>query len=154
MSSARESGLWDWLKGATPDLRRTLHMCRVENSTMRGMPDVEGHLIGYGQFWIELKSAARPAGAGTPVRFHVRDREAQVAWLSKRWWVGGSAWLLLQVGTGAGRRLYLVAGKHAGEVYSGADEGRLRELDELQEPKPRPSDVVRRAARDPRRGIN
>ena len=144
---ARETGLWNWLRGASRDMRETLHMDRVENMTMKGMPDVEGHLVGQRQFWMELKSSERPARSNTPIRFKVRDREAQVVWLEKRRAVGGLAWLLLQVGSGAQRRLYLVPGEHATEVYSGVNERRLKELDKLLQLKPRPSDIVRRASR-------
>ena len=66
---ARETGLWNWLKRASRDLREVLHMDRVENMTMKGMPDVEGHLQGYSQFWIELKSSERPAKSGTSSGF-------------------------------------------------------------------------------------
>lgn len=145
---ARETALWTWLKKAKPHFRYDLHMNRVENSTMKGMPDVEGHLIGqgFGQFWIELKSSARPARPATPVRFKVRDREAQVEWLRRRRMVGGKAWLLLQVGSGGARKHYLVPGEDAGEVYEGATEQRLQELSRLREGKHTPHDVVRRAA--------
>ena len=124
-------------------------MDRVENSTMKGMPDVEGHHRGRQQFWIELKSSERPVRSNTPVRFKVRDREAQVEWLTRRCSVGGLAWLLLQVGSGAQRRIYLIAGTHAPEVYNGVPERRLQELDDLDQLKPKPVDVIRRASRAP-----
>lgn len=116
---------------------------------MKGMPDVEGHLAGRGQFWIELKSSERPALSTTPIRFKVKDREHQVEWLRRRRLVDGKAWLLLQVGSGGKRSLYLVPGEHAAEVYKGVDEQRLRELTKLPEDRQSPSDVVRRAARGP-----
>lgn len=144
---ARESGLWNWLKKARVAMAEDLHMNRVENSTMSGMPDVEGYLRGDGQFWIELKSAARPARASTPVRFKVRG--GQVEWLPRRWALGASAWLLLQVGEGASRSLYLVPGSHAGAVQGGLPEDRLRALDVLTEngvTRPKPETVVALAA--------
>ncbi len=144
---ARETGLWTWLSKARHELREALHMERVENSVMRGTPDVEGCLQGYGQFWMELKSSERPARRSTPVRFKVRDREAQVAWLERRCAAGGAAWLLLQVGSGAAqRRIYLVPGYDAVKVYEGVNELRLQELDMLKEARPKPIDVVRMAA--------
>ncbi len=114
---------------------------------MRGMPDVEGYLLGHGQFWIELKSTERPVRIETPVRFAVQDREAQVAWLTRRCGVGGRAWLLLQVGSGGQRALYLVSGEHAAEVYAGVNETRLQELSEFPDTRPSPLDVVHMAAK-------
>ncbi len=114
---------------------------------MLGMPDVEGCLRGSGQFWLELKTADRPVRGDTLVRFKTRDREAQVAWLRRRWEMGGNSWLLLQVGSGmSGRRLYLIPGLCAAQVYEGLAEGRLRELSTLSETSPTPLDVVKRAA--------
>lgn len=117
-------------------------MHRVENATMSGMPDVEGHLLGGSQFWIELKSSPRPARETTPVRFKVRGREAQVHWLRRRSAVGGRAWLLLQVGEASGRSIYLVPGTHAREVYDGVPERRLRELSVLDGDRPSQRAVV------------
>ena len=74
---SRESSLWTWLSGARKRLKSQLHMDRVENSVMKGMPDVEGHLLDAGQFWMELKASERPVSPETPVRFKVRNREAQ-----------------------------------------------------------------------------
>ncbi|RUQ67313.1 hypothetical protein ELZ19_06975 [Brucella abortus] len=143
---ARETSLWTWLSRASKVLRDALHMHRVENLVMKGMPDVEGFLLDAGQFWLELKSSERPARSETPVRFKVRGREAQARWLNRRWNMGGAAWLLLQVGSGPERRVYLVPGCHAQEVYVGVNEERLAELDVLREPRVRPETVVRRAA--------
>lgn len=88
------------------------------------MPDVEGTLTHH-QFFIELKSTARPARPTTKVRFAVRDREAQIDWLTKRWALAGNAWLLLQVGSGHQAKRYLVPGKHAQKVYDGVTEDHL-----------------------------
>ena len=117
-------------------------MNRVENLTMKGMPDVEGFLKENTQFWIELKSSERPARPTTPIRFKVRDREAQIEWLTKRWNLGGNAWLCLQVGSGADRRIYVIAGAHAAEVYSGVVETRLKKLDQLHQLKPKPAEII------------
>lgn len=117
-------------------------MNRVENLTMKGMPDVEGFLKENTQFWIELKSSERPARPTTPIRFKVRDREAQIEWLTKRWNLGGNAWLCLQVGSGADRRIYVIAGVHAAEVYSGVIETRLKKLDQLRQLKPKPAEII------------
>lgn len=139
----RESGLWSWLKKARVHYKDDLHMNRVENSVMRGTPDVEGHLAPYRQFWIELKSAARPANAETPIRFKVKDREAQVEWLVRRRKVGGLSWLLLQVGSAGTRRLYLISGEHAAAVYDGLMEAELDDLSVLYAAKTTtPAEVV------------
>lgn len=144
---ARESSLWVWLSKARKIFTSEyLHLNRVENSVMAGMPDVEGCLMPGKQFWIELKSSLRPARKETPVRFKVRDREAQVEWLTRRRCMGGRAWLLLQVGEAHKRRLYLVPGEHAAEVYAGLPEYKLQELDVLQEERPTPETVIRVAA--------
>jgi hypothetical protein len=150
MSSTRESGLWRWLKDAKQELRDELHMQRVENSIGGGTPDVEGHLFAFGQFWIELKSAARPK-SDLPIRFKVRD--AQVEWMRRRAKSGfHRAWLLLQVGSGKSARRYLVPGRHAGSVRDGVTEAWLQEkCSLLQWSGPGPhsaADVVRAAARE------
>lgn len=145
----RETSLWNWLKRVSkdPDFGIAhLHMGRVENSVARGMPDVEGFLHGGNQFWIELKSATRPKHPQTPVRFAVRDREAQVEWLKKRCRLGGRAWLLLQVGSGPERRLYLVNGMLAKKVYAGVTESRLRSMSVLVDDRPSPGYVISAAA--------
>lgn len=121
----KESSLWRWLSTARRDYRERLHMCRVENSTMRGMPDVEGHLLGQGQFWMELKSAPHTT-RGSP-RFPTRHEQAE--WMYKRWRSGGAAFMLCQVGSGHGKRLYLIPGIYAREMHEEQpDERRLLEL--------------------------
>lgn len=146
-SSTREAGLWRWLKGARKVLRDDLHMQRVENSVGSGAPDVEGKLRGAGQFWIELKSTARPKRDG-PVRFRVRD--SQVEWMRRRAAAGGRTWLLLQVGSGRSAERYLVPGEHAKMVQNGATETTLMQVCEMRQytgfSSRSPEDVVRRAA--------
>ncbi len=146
VSSTKEASLWRWLKGAGRELRGDLHMQRVENSVGSGAPDVEGKLRQGEQFWIELKSAARPKKNG-PVRFKVRD--SQVEWMRRRVAVGGSAWLLLQVGSGRAAERYLVPGKYAKTVQDGATETTLTQMCEMRQDRSNsndPADVVRRAA--------
>lgn len=122
---ARESSLWIWLKSARLKYRGTLHMNRVENSVSAGMPDVEGQLKDHAQFWIELKSAPRPKGDG-PVAVKIRD--AQVEWLRRRDKAGGNAWLLIQVGSAAKAKRYLVLGMHAARIQAGVTEAELADL--------------------------
>ncbi len=126
MSGTRESGLWRWLAKARPVLRDDLHMTRVENSVASGTPDVEGQWAQFGQFWIELKSEARPARDSSKVPFRVRD--GQVEWLRRRCAAGGQAWLMLQVGSGRSAGRYLVWGALAHQVRAGVTEDWLRAL--------------------------
>jgi len=123
---SKESSLWKWLKKSKQQFAGDLDIHRVENYVSQGMPDVEGYLRHYGQFWCELKSAPQPARTTTPVRFKVR--EAQVLWLTRRWLLGGNAWMLLQVGSGHKRCLYLVPGRYSREVCDGLTEDELFDL--------------------------
>ncbi len=141
---ARESGLWTWLKKARLRLAEALHMNRIENSTMSGMPDVEGHLTDAGQFWIELKSKERPARPSTAIDFVVR--EGQVEFLTKRWRIGGAAWLLVQVGSGAEACRYLVRGDLSRTVQGRVTETWLRENATLFGTKVAPEHFIRRAS--------
>lgn len=124
-----ESGLWGWIyRGIRFPFAKIGHVHRHENSASSGTPDVEGFLNspGLGQFWIELKSTARPAKAETLVRFKFRPK--QVPWLTRRWRLGGVCYLLCQVGTGATAMRYLIEGRHAGDVERGLPESELLRL--------------------------
>ncbi len=147
VSSTREAGLWRWLKEARKELRESLHLQRIENAVGSGAPDVEGQLLHRGQFWIELKSAARPKKGG-PVRFKVRD--SQVEWMRRRCLIGGRAWLLLQVGSGRAAARYLVPGKYAKKVQEGWTEVTLMQVCVLRQDDVQhdygPADIIRRAA--------
>lgn len=140
---ARETGLWKWLKKAIVVAKTNLDMNRIENSVMSGMPDVEGHYKNTGQFWLELKMAKRPARATTKVRPKVR--EGQVEWLTKRWHLGGNAWILLQVGSGSEKKLYMIPGKYSRAVEQGQIESWFRQHDVLRSAKPTPLEVVLKA---------
>lgn len=136
----RESSLWSWLKKARVTLGpNALHMERIENSIGAGTPDVEGYvsfpetfvltatiqLPNEGQFWLELKSEERPARTTTPIRFKLRDREKQIEWMKHRWWIGGNAFWLLQVGSGSERMLYLAPGSSGKKLKQGLTESEL-----------------------------
>lgn len=138
----RESSLWNWLKKGAKLLRDELHICRVENSTMKGMPDVEGKYKHGEQFWTELKSAERPARSTTPIRFKVREREAQIEWLTKRYELGGHTYLLLQVGSGPERAIYLISGRFSAAVYRGLTEDHLQDLS-CCNPKEKAQDIIK-----------
>lgn len=139
---SRENQLWAWLKKARLELPDDLDLNRVENGVMKGMPDVEGHLRGQGQFWLELKSAERPARTSTPVRF--KFQPGQPEWLVRRWALGGRAFVLCQVGSGGDRRLYLIRGHFAFEAATGLTEQQLAQTGPVLAPRVKPEEVVRR----------
>lgn len=136
---ALESSLWNWLSKARVAFQDDLHMERVENLIAAGTPDVEGYvrfpgrdvvpgdrpLPMRGAFQIELKSSARPVRPATPVRFKLRDREKQIAFMRRRWTIGGNAFFLLQVGEGAERSLYLAPGDLGAVLQGGIIEAAL-----------------------------
>lgn len=122
---ARESSLWKWLSNARLALPDTLQIERVENSIGAGFPDVDGFLAPAGAFQLELKSTERPARPTTPIRFALRNREKQIAYMRKRWELGGNAFFLLQVGSGADRIVYLAPGDIGAELQRGILEAAL-----------------------------
>ena len=141
-----ESGLWGWIyRGIRFALAKTGHVHRHENSASSGTPDVEGFISepGLGQFWIELKSSARPARDDTLVRFKFRPK--QVPWLTRRWRLGGNCFLLCQVGSGASARRYLIEGHHSRAVELGLPESMLLELSVI-DPTSNAVTIMRRAA--------
>jgi len=122
----REASLWRWLRGA----RRLGHWVeRVENMLAKSMPDVEAS-TGMGGFWVELKTAARPAKEITPV--NVTFQKGQAKWLRRRWYVDRCAWLLIQVGPAR----YMIPGRQAVTIERG-----VTEL-ELESHAVAPSDVA------------
>lgn len=130
-----ESNLWRWLSAARNELAPGLHMERVENLVGAGTPDVEGFLYCRNtllvtspvraQFWLELKSKERPARSSTPIRFPLEKRAAQIEFMRRRWELGGNAFWLLQIGSGAERRLYLAAGDLGERLKQGMSESEI-----------------------------
>ena len=108
----RETALWRWLRGAR---QLGYWVERVENMLAKSMPDVEAS-TGMGGFWVELKTAARPAKEATPVS--VAFQKGQAKWLRRRWYVDRCAWLLLQVGTAR----YMIPGSEAVVIEKGVTE--------------------------------
>lgn len=144
---ARENQLWAWLAKARLHFKMKLHMHRIENPVSPGMPDVEGHLCGVGQFWIELKSAARPTRKKTAIRFKMRPK--QIEWARRRWAIGGACYWLLQVGDGGNRCVYMLQGSYGGALAAGMTEDAIRAKDVLCyyfEPKVTPEVVITAAA--------
>lgn len=123
MAKTAEANLWAAMRMALKVFRANLHYTRIENSVSDGFPDVEMQLLVDSASYhatIELKTAHRPIHPDTPVA--VKIRPGQIPWLRKRWNVGGSAWLLLQVGSGRELARYLIPGNLAGEVSEGRTE--------------------------------
>lgn len=106
---ARESSTWKWLSGARRELGDVLHITRQENLVAFGGPDVEGCNAGI-QFWLELKVAPRPAKPSTLLTYGSALKDNQVEWAEARWAAGGNVGVLIQVGEGSERRVYLIPG--------------------------------------------
>lgn len=103
-----ESRLWAWMTSARMIIRESLHMCRLENSAVKGTPDVEGCLCG-NQFWIELKTEPRRSYKDTKIKPKFQD--GQIPWFKRRIKAGGRRlYVLLQVGSGNAARRYLIPG--------------------------------------------
>lgn len=85
---------------------------RVENVLSAGTPDVW-----YTHGAIEMKYlAAWPVRPSTPVRIDTLiDRPEQVAWLTRRWYAGGPAWIMLR----AVNQYLLFAGPHSRWLRAG-----------------------------------
>lgn len=157
---ALESALWQFLSKARVEIGNELHITRIENLCGDGTPDVEyylgdGHARFYhhgtpisGQAWLELKSCERPARPATPIRFKLKDREAQIEWMRRRWCTGGNAYWLCQVGSGPDRILYMLRGDHGAKLKVGIIEAELAVLACTQGAvfmKPRACEVITRA---------
>jgi len=107
---AGESTFWQWLSGARKHFRESLHINRIENIAMAGMPDVEGQLDKE-QFWAELKSTRRPARPETPIRFDMKKREKQIEFMRRRYSMGSNCfWLLRVTGGTIGTMVYMLPG--------------------------------------------
>lgn len=118
-----EARLWSWLSGnARKHYKHHLHMNRIENAIMAGMPDVEGCLAGT-QFWMELKCTARPTNPTTHIK--CRFQPQQIPWLHARTKAQGLAFVLLQVGSAHDAARYLLPAKNAGVLVHGLREDDL-----------------------------
>lgn len=149
VDKTREKNLWYSMKNGLKPLIQAgeLEINRVENRARNSMPDVEGHLgqEGCGQFWIELKTAHRPKRASTPIRTKFQDGQSQ--WGNNRWAIGGNAYLLIQVGKAAQRKLYLIEGCNMALVEEGLPEQSLFGLSVMISEQPSFIDIVTEAAR-------
>ena len=88
---ADEAGLWSWLKAGLPG---SAHANRVENLSMRAMPDIEMCVMG-SQVWIETKVLSAMNKDGTRGRLHFEPGQRE--WAFTRWASGGSAFVLIGV---------------------------------------------------------
>ena len=88
VSKTRESQLWNWFYQGIKHYRPSLHIQRVENLVMTGVPDVEGFFLGT-QFWVELKSI------NDSECFDVEVSPEQVMWHRARQLAGGKTWFLI-----------------------------------------------------------
>lgn len=97
---------------------RPLDAISVENVIYPGTPDV--NCVGG---WIELKQVARwPRFLRALLQIRHFTQEQRI-WLRRRWWAGGGAFLLLQVG----REWLLFDGETAFEVGRSMTEEAMRE---------------------------
>jgi hypothetical protein len=141
---AKESRLWAWLaKVRQAQSNQRPFVERIENLVGKGTPDVHG-TYGGSHFWIELKSAKRPARGTTPVRFPTR--ECQVEWHNDFSSAGGRSFWLVQVGEGAARSIYMIEGKHGPALHEGLTETELAAINVLPSAKPTPLEVVSSAS--------
>ncbi len=138
-----ETRLWGWLSAARKIFRERLHICRIENLVLTGMPDCEGCLDSI-QFWLELKTEARPSNPETKIK--VRFEPDQIPWLKRRVEAGGNAFVLLQVGSGRKASRYLIWGKQAYHLEDGMTEKELLVIS-LCDPKASATEILRAAAK-------
>lgn len=118
-SKTTESNLWKWLATSRQIYRDRLHINRVENTVLRGMPDVEGCIDGQ-QFWIELKCAGRPTNPGKGIAVEFQPNQAP--WIERRMAAGGKVHILLQVGSRRRSARYLIDGRYARTLSHGVTE--------------------------------
>jgi len=142
-AKTQEKNLWYWLRDGTrgdPWLR----MDRIENRVSSGMPDVAGCTNGR-EFWIELKTCARPKRPTTKLDIGLRKEQRE--WLFNSWTdVLRRCFILIQVGSGHGAERYLVRGSQARKVFEGLTELELSDI--AFSAIDRPMDVVDHATVD------
>lgn len=118
-----EGNLWTWFRTSIKPVEN-LDIQRIETRATKGVPDVEGCLLGRA-FWIELKACDRPANTETKLEFKIK-REQKI-WLERRWRCGGIATMLIRVGYAHEAKAYLIRGCDVGALHLGrCPEGVLR----------------------------
>lgn len=136
--ASRESSLWKWLSKASLFYGPALHMNRIENKVMSGMPDVEGCLQEK-QFWLELKCGDAPARETTKVNIRVED--SQVDFAKNRLNAGGACGFLVKIKKGNSYQVFLLHGACAEGLQKGLTLEEIRALS-LCMSKPKPEDIV------------
>lgn len=123
-SKTAEKNLWNRMREALRVFRADIHYTRVENAVSDGFPDVEVSLMWQKVSYcatFELKTTHRPGNFETNVdASHIRP--GQIRWLKKRWAVGGSSWILIQIGSGRDLARYLLPGHLVSEAQEGQPE--------------------------------
>jgi len=119
----KEQRLWDSMRNNAPS---AVKLYRVENGVGVGMPDV--HSLCRGAYtWVELKAkAAWPARATTPVLGKDDGlNQDQINWHIEHARFGGESYVLIGVGSGAKRELFMVPGTLANSINSMTKESML-----------------------------
>jgi hypothetical protein len=111
---SKETSLWQWLKRAGDRMGKLCDLQRIEDSTKKGTPDVEGCLDGE-TFWCELKVAHEMAGG----RWRVKLTTAQVLTARRRRRARGRSWVLVRVGSSPCRH-YLFDGLDVEQLHEAA----------------------------------
>lgn len=119
----RESQLWNWLRDGTRAQRPDLDMQRIENLVGVGTPDVEACYQGIA-FWIELKAI------NDQENLDVEVSPEQVMWHRRRARAGGRSWFLIQVGSGAQARRFLIPGHRADALHPGQKPWKILDLEQ------------------------
>lgn len=131
MAKSNERELWRWLRKANaiyPDL----HLVRIENAVDCGTPDVAGCLMRR-HFWIELKSVRKPVRASTLIRPGLSD--AQIEWAEAHCRAWGRCSVLLQIGSGRNREIWLIDGIHARTAQNGLTLEQIRRGRRMNTPR-------------------
>ncbi len=123
-----EKNLWKWFKDVfqmigmreSPYAQPPLQMTRIENRVSTGRPDVDICYRGKCAI-LELKSVED----GELIKTGLTTTQAM--YLHRRHQIGGSAWLLIQVGSAT---RYLICGKHAPELVGRVPEKLLAKFAE------------------------
>ena len=128
-----ETTLWNWLKNARKEANsknetHLLHINRVENILVSGMPDVELCHKGQ-QIWVELKVKAFPKRANTPIK--IRFEPAQRPWIGRRTKAQGCAFVLLQLGKYPNRHFCIMSHKKSEYLEKGILLADLKKISDI-----------------------
>ena len=147
MAQTKEKHLWQWLRQAKFIIGADLFLGRVENNVTAGNPDVDCCFSGLA-FGIELKSVARPKRETTKIK--IRLEKSQLWYHQTKTRAGGIIYNLIQVGSGAEARRYLVHCKHNDLLVLGLTENSLASI-AIVDPLSKPVEIFM-AIKDNRNG--